>query len=305
MTTKYLRIVVTPTCTLQCSFCHMEGDVAVRGREAGVSREALVSVVAAGYAEGVRKVKLLGGEPLVRPDLPQLIAELLAATGPDLDLSLITAGVVPVARLHAAFDAGLHRANLSIHGWSPEALARNTTTRNAWDKRQRVLEALLAYGRPLKCNYVYTGPEVEADLAAFLGWAADKPLVVALLDDLGVDQDGPATVRGVLQRLRGPWAEASRDDDPNSLSTQRLHWADGLRVEVKDQKLGEVAPWAACASCPQRSRCKEGIHALRLSHTGALRPCMDRPELGVDVVAALQRGGPAAVRSAWQALHAV
>lgn len=305
MQTKYLRVVVTPTCTLQCSFCHMEGDQAVRGHEAGVSRKELVALVAVGYAEGVRKVKLLGGEPLVRPDLPQLIGELLAATGPDLDLSLITAGVVPVARIHAAFDAGLHRANLSIHGWSPEALARNTTTRNAWDKRQRVLDALLAYGRPLKCNYVYTGPEVESDLAEFLAWAADKPLVVALLDDLGANQDGPATVREVLQRLRGPWSAVCRDEDPNSLSTQRLHWADGLRVEVKDQKLGEIAPWAACGHCAHRLRCKEGIHALRLSHTGALRPCMDRPELGVDVLDALRTGGDVAVRSAWRALHAL
>jgi molybdenum cofactor biosynthesis enzyme MoaA len=304
MTTKYLRIVVTPTCTLQCSFCHMEGDVAVQGRQAGVPRAELVRLVAVGYQEGVRKVKLLGGEPLIRADLPQLIAELLAATGPDLDLSLITAGVVPVKNLHAAFAAGLQRANLSIHGWSAEALARNTKTRDAWAMRQRNLDALLAYGRPLKCNYVYTGPEVEADLAEFLRWAADKPLTVAVLDDLGVDQDGPAVVRAALMRMHGPWQESLREEDPNSLPTQRLHWADGLVVEVKDHQLGQVAPWQACGACPVRSRCKEGIHALRLSHTGDLRPCMDRPELGSDVLALLKSGGEAAVQQAWQQLHA-
>lgn len=55
----------------------------------------------------------------------------------------------------------------------------------------------------------------------------------------------------------------------------------------------------ACARCPSRSRCGEGIHALRLTHTGVLRPCMDRPDLGVDLLAALRDGGPPAASSAW------
>jgi hypothetical protein len=78
-------------------------------------------------------------------------------------------------------------------------------------------------------------------------------------------------------------------------------WADGLRVEVKDRRLGDLAPWAACAACPRRARCREGIFALRLTHDGWLRPCMDRPDLGVPVGAVFETEGEAAAERAWVA----
>ena len=86
-------------------------------------------------------------------------------------------------------------------------------------------------------------------------------------------------------------ADSRPEPDPASLPTERLSWGDGLVVEVKDHRLGDVAPWKACTGCPKRARCGEGIHAVRLSHTGVLRPCMDRPDLGVDLRAASTSGG--------------
>lgn len=114
MSTRYLRIVVTPRCSLACSYCHMEGDPA-SGDPGSVSFLAAVTRVA--YAEGFDKFKLLGGEPLLRADLGALIGA-MRATAPRADLSRVTAGVAPKGRLEAAFAAGLDRANLSIHGWS-------------------------------------------------------------------------------------------------------------------------------------------------------------------------------------------
>lgn len=280
---SYLRIVVTTRCTLACPFCHLEGDPAQSGAAQGLAAEEIAELAGAAYDQGVRKIKLLGGEPLARQDIGRVIA-LLRQRCTDADLSLITAGVVNLANLQAAFDAGLDRANLSIHGWSPDRLAKHTRVRDAHARRQAVLEFLLRIGRPLKCNYVYTGPEVEEDLAQFLAWAAGKPLVVALLDDLGNPAMGPATVKEALRRLRGPWGSMERDNDPHSLSTLRLGWSDGLAVEIKDQQLGQVAPWRACTGCLQREQCREGIHAVRLKHDGTAAPCMDRPDLGRRVV---------------------
>ena len=303
MIPTYLRIVVTTDCSLKCAFCHMEGDPAQDGQRGGPSIDVLQSLVAAAYQEGIRKFKLLGGEPLLRPDFPKLVAA-LRSVAPDGDLSIITAGVVPLHRLLEAFAAGLDRANLSIHGWSPAMLARNARDPGAHAKRQRVLEAILQHGAPLKCNYVYTGPEVEADLQEFLAWSADKPLVVSVLDNLGDAAMGPATIKRVLQRLRGPWTKQWREEDPRSLPTLRLQWADGLTVEIKDHQLGQIAPWKACNTCPEKAKCREGIFALRLKHTGHAAPCMDRPDLNIALIEVLAQGGVPAVRESWRKLMA-
>ncbi len=298
MSVSYLRVVVTPRCSLACDYCHLEGDPATasaRSLDTGL----LTDLLMAGLDNGVRKLKFLGGEPLLRRDLPRVV-ESLRDEDPDLDLSVITGGAVPAGRLDALFAAGISRANLSVHGFSLHAFAARTGRgAGAWRVRNRTLERLLEHGRPAKLNYVYTGPQDLPDLDALLQVASDWPVVVNVLDDLGNPGLGHRDIVAAVLQLRGTPARERREDDPHRLTTLRLHWNDGLEVEVKDQQLGRLAPWMACASCPARTRCREGIHALRLSHEGVLRPCMDRPELGLDLRPLHTRGGRLAVSAAW------
>ena len=297
-TPTYLRAVVTARCSLACSYCHQEGDPA-GGAAGGLDTVTLAALLGAGLDNGVRKLKLLGGEPLLRGDLPAIIAGLRARDAA-LDISLITGGAVAPARLDACFAAGLSRANLSVHGWSQAAFAARTRRgRSAHAKRAAVLARLLAHGRFTKLNYVWRSPADDADLDGLLGWAAGRPVVVNVLDDLGNLALGSADIEAALTRLRGAPARRWAAPDPHSLPTTRLRWADGLEVEVKDQRLGEHAPWRTCAGCPRRAGCREGIFALRLGHDGRLRPCMDRPELGLDLRRVLTTHGPRAASRAW------
>lgn len=295
---SYLRVVVNARCSLACAYCHQEGDPA--GLTAGgLPTAALTDCLHAGLDNGARKLKLLGGEPLLRADLPPIVAD-LRARDPSLDISVITGGAVPVQRLDALFDAGLSRANLSIHGWMAEAFARRTRRgESARRLRDRVLASLIRRGRPTKLNYVYTGPGDRRDLAALLDEAASWPVVVNVLDDLSNPALDHRAILAVLQELRGAPTLAWEEPDPHSLPTRRLRWRDGLVVEVKDQQLGQHAPWGACGTCPVRARCREGIHALRLSHDGRLRPCMDRPDLGLDLRPLIPLGR-AALAAAWR-----
>lgn len=288
---SYLRVVVTTRCPLACTYCHAEGSPPDGKGELGLAE--LTDLLRVAVAGGVRKIKLLGGEPLARRDLPELIA---AIARPGLDLSLITSGAAPVSRLDESFAAGLGRANLSIHGWGRRAFTERSRRAGSFERREATLARLLEHGRFLKLNYVWRGPGDDEDLGELLSWAAGMPVVVGLLDELSLGL-GPDPLRHTLRRLRGPWAEARPEPDPHSLPTLLLGWADGLRVEVKDHHLGEHAPWRACADCPVRARCLEGIHALRLTHTGWLRPCMDREDLGIDLRAAHTRGEAA---GAWR-----
>lgn len=275
---RYLRVVVTPRCPLACHYCHLEGDPASNRT---LPTEALLTLIRAGLEVGVRKIKYLGGEPLVRADLPRIIAQVFA-WDETVDQSIITSGAIVPSRLEACLKAGLSRANLSIHGWDKDTFAKRRGTAQQHEWRAQNLKLLLDAGRPLKLNYVWGGPEDDADLNGLLNWAAGQPLVVNVLDDLGKNL-GASDILDALARLRGAWLESWEEPDPYSLSTLRLRWADGLTVEVKDQRLGTVAPWKACQACPKKSVCKEGIHAVRLTHDGRLQPCMDRPDLAINL----------------------
>lgn len=302
MTPTYLRVVLTPRCSLACTYCHAEGDDTVGCASTELPAHELLPLIHAGVDAGIRKIKLLGGEPLLYGDLPQLIASLAARPEVE-DLSLITAGAVPTHLLDRAFEAGLTRANLSIHGWTlPEFTRRTQRGRRHWALRNRTLRRLLEHGRPIKLNIVYSGPEDEADIASLLEVAAHLPVLVNILDDLGSDGLGPASVLDLVHRLRGEPSLVSEDHDPHSLPTLHLRWRDGLRVEVKHQQLGALAPWAACATCPERARCKEGIHAVRLSSDGVLRTCMDRPDLSWPLASLLREQGPEAMSRTWRQL---
>lgn len=295
---RYLRAVVNAQCPLACGFCHMEGDPAQEGMARGLPANELIELLSIGLELGVDKLKLLGGEPLLRRDLPDVVRA-LRARAPQADLSVITAGVVPVERIDRLFDAGLSRCNVSIHGFAEEAFVARGRRPALFEARARFLEAVLMHGRPTKLNYVFTGPADEPDLGALLAWAADRDVVVNVLDDLSNDQLGPEALIQAVTRLRGAEASVRVEEDPASLPTLRFRYADGLEVEIKHEHLGTYAPWTSCDGCAVRASCREGIHALRLGHTGVLRPCMDRPELGADVRAALRSAGRAAAKRAW------
>lgn len=298
----YLRVVATTRCNYRCGYCHMEGDPHVAGTSAELLAEQLIAGLQAAALAGVKKFKFLGGEPLLRRDLPMVIAA-LRAVAPDVDISVITAGAVPVARLAEAYAAGLSRVNVSIHGWTPAALGENLRASSGYALRQALLEYAIAEAVrrsvPIKLNYVWTGEHDREDLAAFLDWAAKQPVVVNVLDDLSQDLAWEI-IAGVIASIRGPHREESVVDDPHSLPTILRVWEDGLRVELKHQRLGTVAPYNACGDCPKRAQCKEGIVALRMTHRGTLQPCMDRGDLGFELAQYVAVNGPALGAVLWR-----
>lgn len=148
---------------------------------------------------------------------------------------------------------------------------------------QSILERLLFHKRPLKLNYVYRGNEDDADLAELFKHAAGFGLVVNVLDDLNQNDINHLSVRDVVKRLCGEAIESWVDDDPDSLPTTRLRFANGLIVEIKDTEIGQLLPWKACVGCLERQRCREGIYAIRITHTGVLRLCMLREDIGFDL----------------------
>jgi len=285
----YLRVVVTTTCNHKCKYCHMEGDPGQNGQPTGLSLRDLTSAMSVLSTLGLRKVKLLGGEPLARRDIAKVVAMMRSAL-PSADLSVITAGGVKVAQQDQVFNAGLDRMNVSIHGFGEDAFRARGNNPRLREQRTRFVDALVARGTPLKLNYVYSGPHHGDDLRELLRWAAPRGVLVNVLDDLGSDES-PHSIRQVLEAWYGAPSEIDRDDDRDSLDTLRLRWPSGLHVEIKDRHLGELSPWAECATCSKRSSCREGVFALRLTHDGRVAPCMDRGDLAFDLLGHIEGGG--------------
>ena len=123
---RSLRVSVTDRCNLRCHYCMPELDYAWLPRETLLSFEEIAAVASAFGSVGVDRVRITGGEPLLRRDLPTLIAQLAAQPGVR-DLALTTNGVLLAGKAAALRQAGLHRITVSLdtlHRGRFEALTR-------------------------------------------------------------------------------------------------------------------------------------------------------------------------------------
>jgi cyclic pyranopterin phosphate synthase len=110
---RSLRLSVTDRCNLRCHYCMPEVDYAWLPRETLLTFEEIATVTSVFTAVGVDRVRITGGEPLLRRDLPVLIEE-LAALPAVRDLALTTNGVLLAGKARALRDAGLHRITVSL-----------------------------------------------------------------------------------------------------------------------------------------------------------------------------------------------
>src|SRR5678815_6036253 len=155
---RNLRVSVTDRCNLRCSYCMPEPDYVWLPREDILHFEEIERLVDVFAALGVDKVRLTGGEPLLRRDLPDLIRR-LAARPAIRDLALTTNGVLLASQAVALRDAGLHRLTVSLDTLQPERF--RTLTR--FDELDRVLDGIsvaapLFPGVKLDTCLLYTSP---------------------------------------------------------------------------------------------------------------------------------------------------
>ena len=166
-----LRVSVTDRCSLRCGFC-MPGDREYEflHRAELLSYEETARLVRVFAGLGVNKVRLTGGEPLLRRDLHRLVALLAATPGID-DLALTTNGLLLARDAAALYEAGLQRVTVSLHSLRPETFDRISGSRGHLPAVLAGIEAATAAGlSPVKVNAVVmrgTNDDEVADLARF------------------------------------------------------------------------------------------------------------------------------------------
>ena len=184
-----LRVSVTDRCNFRCTYCMPAEGLDWLPREQILRYEEIARLAEVFLSLGVSAIKVTGGEPTVRADLPKLISMLREAGGPELDLSMTTNGVL-LDRLAAPLaDAGLNRVSVSL-----DSLLRHRfvemTRRDALDKVLAGLTAADGAGlSPIKVNCVIIGGTNDDEVVSFARWSRETGHEIRFIEYMPLDAD--------------------------------------------------------------------------------------------------------------------
>ena len=276
---SYLRISVTDRCNFRCVYCMPAGGIDIAPREELLSFEEIARVARVGAGLGVNKIRLTGGEPTVRRDLPTLVAMLKDIPG--IEELAMTTNAVLLGDLAAPLrESGLDRVNISIDTLD-KAKAFAIARRDDFDKVQRGIKAAHEVGLGIKFNTVAirgVNDDELADLVEFArGYGASirfieyMPMGEARLDE--VNQLITAREMRLILNQRFDLIEAERPpgDPARSWICQRSGARVGFISSMSDH---------FCETC----------NRMRLTALGGLRPCLHQ-DAETDVRAILRGGG--------------
>ncbi len=183
-----LRISVTDRCNIRCYYCMPAENVAFMPRQELLTFEELERFVRIVIPLGVDKLRLTGGEPLVRRDLSQLVARLSVLPG-IRDLGMTTNGILLADHASALYQAGLRRLNVSLDALSPEKF-KEITRREGYEQVLAGIEAAQRAGfRKIKINAVALRGVTEGELVRFGEFARDTGLEVRFIEYMPLDAD--------------------------------------------------------------------------------------------------------------------
>jgi cyclic pyranopterin phosphate synthase len=263
---KSVRISVTDKCNFRCTYCMPAEGLEWLRREEILTFEEIARLAGVLARLGVDEVRLTGGEPLVRRDLPVLVG-LLAQIDGVHDLSLTTNGVLLDRLAGPLVDAGLQRLNVSLDTLNHVRFTE-ITRRDALDAVLRGLEEAERYPqlRPIKVNCVAVKGFTETEVPALAELARRKPYVVRFIEFMPLDADEAwheddvltgAEIRAIIEEHYGPLEEVPAKA---SSTAKRFRFADGAG------ELGFVNPVSEpfCSSCDR----------IRMTADGQLRTCL-------------------------------
>ncbi|MBT6157057.1 MAG: GTP 3',8-cyclase MoaA [Planctomycetaceae bacterium] len=183
-----LRISVTDRCNIRCFYCMPADDVVFMKRSALLSFEEIERFVRVATKLGVNKVRLTGGEPLVRRELDKLVAQ-IAAIPEILDVGLTTNGILLADQAEALYAAGLRRINISLDALDPVRF-KEITRREGYEKVIEGIQAAQQVGfDPVKVNAVTIRGMTEDQVVPFGHFARETGAEIRFIEFMPLDAD--------------------------------------------------------------------------------------------------------------------
>ncbi len=261
----YLRISVTDRCNLRCLYCMPEEGVKRISHEEVLRYEEIIEIVKTAAELGIKKVRLTGGEPLVRPGLSGLISKIADIDGIE-SIALTTNGLLLPDMAEELANAGLNRVNISLDTLDPESYRRMSRVGRI-EKVFEGIEAAVSAGlSPVKINTVIIRGFNDNEVLSMAEWALRNALNLRFIEFMPVNDSTFPFADGYL----------SSDEIRKTLLSGFPKMEGGLlegngpaecwKVPGRKGSLGviEAVSHAFCGSC----------NRLRLTADGRMRPCL-------------------------------
>lgn len=260
---KYLRISVTDRCNFRCGYCmpnntftHTDSENILRYEDVLFAAEVFASI-------GVNRLRITGGEPLVRKDLTTFLAKLVKVKG--IDEVMLTTNAYLLSRFASdIYAAGVRRLNISLDSLRPER-NKYITGVDGFDQVIKGISAATVAGfSPIKINTVAIKGFNDDELTHFCDFAAEKGVIVRFIEFMPIGNSADwgeksiMTGEDILQRL-GKFSPMLLDKDINSGPAKNYKLNNGAII-------GVITPISRhfCGDCDK----------LRLTADGKIRPCL-------------------------------
>ena len=192
---NYLRISVTDRCNLRCTYCMPEEGVTLLPHSGVLSFEEIKAIVQESVLLGIDKVRITGGEPLVRKDIVVLI-EMLASIKGIKDLSMTTNGILLSQYAAILKEKGLHRINISLDTLDADKYRTITRGGDIEKVKEGILAAKKAGLSPIKINCVIKNSKEETDAKAVNKFCTENKLEVRFIHQMNLKMGHFSIVEG-------------------------------------------------------------------------------------------------------------
>ncbi|MFW9798953.1 MAG: GTP 3',8-cyclase MoaA [Candidatus Thorarchaeota archaeon] len=269
-TVDYLRLSLTQRCDYSCFFCHREGEDQTDSEMTPKEIEMLVS---AASRRGIKKVKLTGGEALLRDDILEIVKGLAPLVD---DLSLTTNGARLEGMASELKVAGLDRVNVSLHSLDPETYVRMTGSSDLEAVKNGILKAVKVGLDPVKINMTILRGLNENEIPAMIEFAGSVGAILQLIELQYMPNENTSTWLEFWVDLEP--VEEGLQSTASEVRTRSLH---GRKQYSIPQQNGQVL--VEVVRPTHNSSFCEGCTRLRMTSDGRLKPCLLRHNNLVDV----------------------
>ncbi|MBA7640960.1 GTP 3',8-cyclase [subsurface metagenome] len=265
MRINYLRVSVTDRCNLRCIYCNPLGDCGLIERDEILTFEEIHRIVGLFAECGITKIRLTGGEPLVRRNIVHLVRELAAIAGIE-DLALTTNGVLLETMAEELKAAGLNRVNVSVDSVERENYKRITEFDLLEKVTKGIYKAIEVGLMPVKINTVVLKGINEQDVAALARLSVEMPIAVRFIEYCPTSKSAKpdrffipnSQVRRSIESRFGPLAAAVMANANGPAVYFKIKGAAGTVGFISGRTT------VFCHLC----------NRLRLTSDGKIRPCL-------------------------------
>ena len=259
-----LRISLTDHCNLRCTYCMPAEGVPWLPRNTLLSATELMRIVEIAVAEGVTEVRLTGGEPLLRPDVVDVVAAIHGIENAP-EISITTNGIMLPRLAQRLADAGLARVNISLDTLDAARFKEMTRRDRLADVLDGIDAAKAAGMTPVKINTVLMRDVNDHEAPALLRWAMENDLQLRFIEQMPLDaghtwsREGMVTAAEILASLR-------EEHDLEAIPGRGAAPAERFLVDGGPHTVGIIASVTMpfCGACDR----------LRLTADGQLRSCL-------------------------------